>query len=76
MLIEIQELELHPVDFREEFSPGAIDLGEERRGPWQQSADNDQCAAENGDSAQIDSECDAALNDRLRVWGRCRTHRA
>ena len=29
MLIEIQDLELHPVDFREEFSPGAIDLGEE-----------------------------------------------
>jgi uncharacterized protein len=31
MLIEIRELELHPVDFREEFSPGAIDLGEEVR---------------------------------------------
>ncbi len=31
MLIEIKELELHPVDFREEFSPGAIDLGEEVR---------------------------------------------
>jgi len=31
MLIEIQELELHPVDFREEFSPGVIDLGEEVR---------------------------------------------
>jgi uncharacterized protein len=27
MLIEIQELALHPVDFWEEFSPGAIDLG-------------------------------------------------
>jgi uncharacterized protein len=31
MLIEIKELELHPVDFREEFSPGVIDLGEEVR---------------------------------------------
>ncbi len=31
MLIEIQELELHPVDFREEFTPGAVDLGEEVR---------------------------------------------
>ena len=31
MLIEIEELELHPVDFREEFSPGAIDLGAEVR---------------------------------------------
>ncbi len=31
MLIAIQELELHPVDFREEFSPGAIDLGEDIR---------------------------------------------
>ena len=31
MLIEIEELALHPVDFREEFSPGAIDLGEEVR---------------------------------------------
>jgi len=31
MLIEIKELELHPVDFREEFSPGAIDLGAEVR---------------------------------------------
>jgi uncharacterized protein len=27
MLIAIKELELHPVDFREEFAPGAIDLG-------------------------------------------------
>jgi DUF177 domain-containing protein len=31
MLIEIKELELHPVDFREEFIPGAIDLGAEVR---------------------------------------------
>ncbi len=31
MLIEIKELELHPIDFREEFSPGAIDLGEVAR---------------------------------------------
>ena len=31
MLIEIQELELHPVEFREEFSPGAIDLGPDLR---------------------------------------------
>ena len=31
MLIEIQELELHPVEFREEFSPGVIDLGAEHR---------------------------------------------
>ncbi len=31
MLIEIQELESHPVDFREEFSPGAIDLGPDVR---------------------------------------------
>jgi uncharacterized protein len=31
MLIEIQELELHPVDFREEFKPGVIDLGAEWR---------------------------------------------
>jgi DUF177 domain-containing protein len=27
MLIELAELELHPVDFQEEFPPGAIDLG-------------------------------------------------
>ncbi|PYX93428.1 MAG: DNA-binding protein [Acidobacteria bacterium] len=27
MLIEIRELELHPVDFKEEFEPGAVDLG-------------------------------------------------
>jgi uncharacterized protein len=31
MFIEIQELERHPLDFREEFSPGAIDFGEEVR---------------------------------------------
>lgn len=31
MFIEIQELELHPLDFREEFSPGAIDFGAEVR---------------------------------------------
>jgi uncharacterized protein len=29
MFIEIRELELHPIDFREEFSPGAIELGTE-----------------------------------------------
>ncbi len=31
MFIEIKELELHPVNFREEFSPGVIDLGEDAR---------------------------------------------
>jgi uncharacterized protein len=29
MFIEIQELELHPIDFAEKFAPGVIDLGEE-----------------------------------------------
>ena len=31
MLIEIKDLERDPLDFREEFNPGAIDLGEEVR---------------------------------------------
>jgi len=31
MLIELAELELHPIDFQEEFSPDAIDLGEDVR---------------------------------------------
>jgi len=31
MLIEIHELELHPVDFQTEFAPGVIDLGQEVR---------------------------------------------
>jgi len=31
MLIEIQELQLHSLDFREEFSPGVIDLGSDVR---------------------------------------------
>jgi uncharacterized protein len=31
MFIEIQELELRPLDFREEFMPGAIELGEDVR---------------------------------------------
>jgi len=31
MFIELKDLEIHPVDFREEFGPGAIDLGEEVR---------------------------------------------
>jgi len=31
MLIEIQELELHPVDFATEFVPGVIDFGQEVR---------------------------------------------
>jgi len=31
MFIELAELEIHPVDFREEFDPGAIDLGDEVR---------------------------------------------
>ncbi len=29
MLFEIQELERHPVDFKQEFAPNAIDLGDE-----------------------------------------------
>jgi uncharacterized protein len=31
MLIEIRELELHPVHFEEEFGPGVIDLGPDLR---------------------------------------------
>ena len=31
MLIELAELELHPVDFQEEYPPDAIDLGEDVR---------------------------------------------
>jgi len=31
MFVELQELERHPIDFREQFNPGAIDLGEEVR---------------------------------------------
>jgi len=31
MLIELAELELHPIDFQEEFPPYAIDLGEDVR---------------------------------------------
>ncbi len=31
MLIEIQDLETQPVEFRQEYSPGAIDLGPEVR---------------------------------------------
>jgi len=31
MLIELKDLEIHPIDFREEFAPGVIDLGPEVR---------------------------------------------
>src|SRR6267378_5340918 len=31
MFIELKDLEIHPVDFREEFGPGLIDLGGEVR---------------------------------------------
>ncbi|HSS98996.1 MAG TPA: DUF177 domain-containing protein [Terriglobales bacterium] len=31
MLFEIEELERHPIDFKEEFAPGLIDLGDEMR---------------------------------------------
>ena len=31
MLIKIRDLEVEPLDFREEFAPGAIDLGEDVR---------------------------------------------
>jgi uncharacterized protein len=31
MFIEIKDLEVNPIDFREEYSPGAIDLGPELR---------------------------------------------
>jgi uncharacterized protein len=32
MFIEIRELEFHPVDFKEEFAPGAIDLSSDNLG--------------------------------------------
>ena len=31
MFIEIKDLETNPIDFREEYSPGAIDLGPDLR---------------------------------------------
>jgi uncharacterized protein len=31
MFIEIRELELHPIDYKEEFRPGEIDFGEDIR---------------------------------------------
>jgi uncharacterized protein len=31
MFLDIQELELHPIEFKEEFQPGVIDLGEDIR---------------------------------------------
>ena len=31
MFIELKELELHPVDFKEQFAPGAIDFGQDLR---------------------------------------------
>ena len=35
MFIEIQQLEIHPIDFEEDFRPGVIDFGPEleQRGP-------------------------------------------
>ena len=31
MFLDIKQLELHPLDFEEEFQPGVIDLGQEAR---------------------------------------------
>jgi len=31
MLIEIHELEVHPIDFEEQYGPGAIDFGPDLR---------------------------------------------
>jgi uncharacterized protein len=31
MFLDIKELELHPLEFKEEFQPGVIDLGDEAR---------------------------------------------
>jgi len=31
MLIEIKQLELHPIDFEEEYRPGELDLGPDLR---------------------------------------------
>jgi uncharacterized protein len=31
MFLDIKDLELHPIDFQEEFQPGAIELGEDMR---------------------------------------------
>ena len=39
MFLDIRELELHPIEFKEEFQPGVIDLGEDihQRTPLQTS---------------------------------------
>ena len=39
MFLDIRELELHPIEFKEEFQPGVIDLGEDihQRTPLQAS---------------------------------------
>ena len=31
MFLDIKQLGLHPLDFKEEFQPGVIDLGQEAR---------------------------------------------
>jgi uncharacterized protein len=64
MFLDIKQLELHPLDFREEFPPGAIDLGEEikQRGPLQSSGRAEVVAEHHGKNQIIK---DIRLRGRL-----------
>jgi len=64
MLIEIRELELHPIDFEEEFGPGVIDLGPDlnQRTPLHASGRAQLVKEHHGKREQIE---DIRLNGQL-----------
>jgi uncharacterized protein len=64
MFIEIRELELHPVDFKEEISPGVIDLGPDiqQRSPVLASGRAQLIREQHGKRERID---DIRLNGEL-----------
>jgi uncharacterized protein len=70
MLFEIKELERHPVDFKEEFAPGVIDLGEEvRQAAVLKSAGRTQLVEEHHGKHQIiqDIRIKGGLSTRLEL---------
>jgi DUF177 domain-containing protein len=70
MFIEIHELELHPVDFAEEISPGAIDFGADvrQRGPLRSSGRAQLIKERHGKHEKLeDIRLNGELSTRLEV---------
>ena len=82
MLIELKDLEINPVDFREEFGPGVIDFGEDvrQRSPLRSEGRADLVEEHHGKhkvvqdirvKGKLDTEPGSALRPLSRTGGAC-----